>query len=209
MVRYAHCLEMATQLLQRIAAGHADAVRACLEEYGDTIWSIANRYLAPVGDDVEDAVQEIFVEVWKSAHRYDPAKGTEAAFIATIAHRRLINRRRKNDRGRPISSEVEHSASSRPATVAIAGLRDEAAQAARAFNQLDETERQVLQLAIHQGLSHESIAQATSIPLGTVKGRIRRGLSRLRELLTESNPTAERSASSAAGYPSSGKGGAA
>lgn len=191
---------MGTQLLQRIAEGHADAVRACLDEYGDTVWSIANRYLAPVGDDVEDAVQEIFVEVWKSAHRYDASKGTEAAFIATIAHRRLINRRRKSDRGRPVSSEVEHIGSSKSSTVAIAGLRDEAAQAARAFNQLDETERQVLQLAIQQGLSHESIAQATSIPLGTVKGRIRRGLSRLRELLSDASHDQER------GSPAAGAG---
>jgi RNA polymerase sigma factor (sigma-70 family) len=198
---------MATQLLQRIAEGHADAVRAFLDEYGDTVWSIANRYLSAVGDDVEDAVQEIFVEVWKSAHRYDPSKGTEAAFIATIAHRRLINRRRKSDRGRPVSAEVEHVASPRSNTLTVAGLRDEAAQAARAFNQLDETERQVLQLAIHQGLSHESIAQATSIPLGTVKGRIRRGLSRLRELLTESNDHTDHSVS--AGHPTLGKGGAA
>lgn len=191
---------MGTQLLQRIAEGHADAVRACLDEYGDTVWSIANRYLAPVGDDVEDAVQEIFVEVWKSAHRYDASKGTEAAFIATIAHRRLINRRRKSDRGRPVSSEVEHIGSGKSSTVAIAGLRDEAAQAARAFNQLDETERQVLQLAIQQGLSHESIAQATSIPLGTVKGRIRRGLSRLRELLSDASHDQER------GSPAAGAG---
>jgi RNA polymerase sigma-70 factor (ECF subfamily) len=202
---------MATQLLQRIAQGHADAVRAFLEEYGDTVWSIANRYLAPVGDDVEDAVQEIFVEVWKSAHRYDPAKGTEAAFIATIAHRRLINRRRKSDRGRAVSAEVEHLGAAKSSTVTIAGLRDEAAQAARAFNQLDETERQVLQLAIHQGLSHESIAQATSIPLGTVKGRIRRGLSRLRELLSDAGRDDERGSLGAevATHTPTGKGGVA
>lgn len=72
-------------ILQRISAGDQDAVAACLDEYGGLVWRLALRYLNSKAD-AEDATQEIFISIWASAHRFDPAKGSEAAFVATVAH---------------------------------------------------------------------------------------------------------------------------
>ncbi len=180
-------------LLQRIAQGDQSAVAACLDEYGNTIWSIAHRYLAPMGEDVEDAVQEVFVEVWKSAARFDPSLGSEASFIATIAHRRLINRQRRANARRTVA--LENIAEPGRAEVKDpALLHDEARAAAVAFEKLENDEKHLLWLSIHKGLTHERIAQETSLPLGTVKTRIRRGLIRMRELLSGAQSSTARAA---------------
>ncbi|QOJ00528.1 MAG: sigma-70 family RNA polymerase sigma factor [Phycisphaeraceae bacterium] len=177
---------MSTAFLHRIASGDASAVAACLDEYGGVVWSLAERYLKPLGEDVEDAVQEIFVDVWRSAGRYNPALGSEASFIATIAHRRLIDRqRRAASRPRPVPHEphLEPRATDRPATHTPASLGEDVARAADAFNKLHTDEQQALWFALYHGMSHDRIATLTGHPLGTVKTRIRRGLIRLRELL--------------------------
>ncbi|MBX3410453.1 MAG: sigma-70 family RNA polymerase sigma factor [Phycisphaeraceae bacterium] len=170
-------------ILERISQGDPSGIAACLDEYGGTIWGLAERYLRGTGEDVEDAVQEIFIEVWRSAHRFSPALGSEPAFVATIAHRRLIDRQRRlAARGThlPFDPSLTHAP---PQRLDTASLRDDLHRAARAFDELDTDERQVLWYALYHGLSHERIAHATDLPLGTVKTRIRRGLSRLRDIL--------------------------
>src|SRR5436190_14026687 len=82
-------------LLGRVAAGDEAAVRECLARYGGLVWSIARRFEP---SDAEDAVQEIFLDLWKSAARFDRAVASETAFVAMIARRRLIDRRRTRGR---------------------------------------------------------------------------------------------------------------
>ncbi len=89
--------ETTTAVLQRVAEGDPGAVNDCIEQFGGLVWSLA-RKLCPDRAEAEDAVQEIFVSVWKSAERYDASMGSEATFIATIARRRLIDRARKRQR---------------------------------------------------------------------------------------------------------------
>ena len=84
-------------ILARIAAGDSAAVEECMVEYGGLVWSLARR-LSPSNADAEDAVQEIFVELWKNASRFDSAKASEKTFIAMIAKRRLIDRLRHKNR---------------------------------------------------------------------------------------------------------------
>lgn len=173
---------MAEALLQRVARGDHAAVALCLDEYGGMVWSLANRYLRPIGEDPEDAVQEVFAEVWRQAGRYDPGRGGEAAFIATIAHRRLTDQqRRAAARGRAVAGLAANTA--RDASAPAAGGGAEAAQALEALQGLSREEREVISLSVMQGLSHERVAHAINIPVGTVKTRIRRGLMRLREAL--------------------------
>lgn len=154
----------------------------CLNAYGGLVWSLARR-LAPNQADAEDAVQEIFIDVWKSAGRYDEAFASEVAFVAMIARRRLIDRLRRHNRQpqvaylEDITSEPGVSYDKEMETCA------EAALAARALNQLRPEQQKVLQLAVYQGLSHQEIAQATGMPLGTVKTHVRRGLIQIREAL--------------------------
>jgi RNA polymerase sigma factor (sigma-70 family) len=182
---------MADTLLQRIARGDPSAVAACIDEYGGTVQSLANRYLKFLGDDLDDAVQEVFVEVWKSAGRYDPALGSEPAFIATIAHRRLTDRQRRLASRKATSLEQlpivegkgDHAADRTE-------LREDLRAAYDAFEKLDRDEQQVLRYSLYYGLTHERIAALIHAPVGTVKTRIRRGMMRLREMLAERGPHA-------------------
>jgi len=81
-------------ILQRIAAGDQQAVSECIDTYSDLIWSLARRFLRSQ-QDAEDVVQDIFIELWSSADRFDPAKAGETTFVAMIARRRIIDRIRK------------------------------------------------------------------------------------------------------------------
>lgn len=150
------------------------------------IWALAERYLRGTGEDIEDAVQEVFVEVWKSAPRFDPAGGSEPAFIATIAHRRLIDRQRRLRArgGTKPQLDTEYTVESKPARIDTAALKDDLRTAAAAFESLANDEKEVLWYVLYHGLSHERIAKATDLPVGTVKSRIRRGLATLREALS-------------------------
>src|ERR1043165_482447 len=89
-------------LLARVAGGDPRAVRDCIARYGGLVWSIARRF---EGADAEDAVQEIFLDLWKSAARFDPQIASEPAFVAMIARRRLIDRRRTRRR-RPTTETI-------------------------------------------------------------------------------------------------------
>lgn len=175
-------LFVAQSLLQRVAAGDPVAVQAVLDQYGGLVWSLARRFSANQSD-AEDAVQEIFLDVWKSAGRFDPAVASEATFVSMIARRRLIDRNRRT--GRQPASEPIHDASAfqSPEVERAAQIGDEAARAARAFKDLSQEQQRVLRLSIFHGLSHEKISAATGLPLGTVKTHARRGLIRIRELL--------------------------
>ncbi len=175
-------------LLPRIARGEEGAVEACVNEYAGMVYALAKRYLEPVGGDAEDAVQEIFVEVWRCAGRYDAGLGSEAAYIATIAHRRLIDvQRRVCARPRMVGEVVEGGIGEQGAKgvggVASTIQADDLRRTAAALAQLEEQERSILLLALHRGLSHSRIAELVGIPIGTVKTRLRRGLLRVRELI--------------------------
>lgn len=187
-------LPVAQSLLQRVAAGDPGAVQAVLDQYGGLVWSLARRFSANQSD-AEDAVQEIFLDVWKSAARYDPGVAGEATFISMIARRRLIDRNRRA--GRQPTTEAIHDGSSfePPSAERAAETGDDAARAARAFKELSQEQQRVLRLSIFHGLSHEKISAATGLPLGTVKTHARRGLIRIREILdrqdTEQNARQE------------------
>jgi RNA polymerase sigma-70 factor (ECF subfamily) len=169
-------------LLQRVAAGSAAAVEEFLERYSGLVWKLARTFLRD-SSQAEDALQEIFIDLWRSAGRFDPERGSEAAFVATIARRRLIDRLRKIER-QPAAQRLEDDAS-----VGVdKGLErletcEEAGVAARAIRELKPEQQQVIVLSVVHGLSHRDIATRTGMPLGTVKSNLRRGLARAVELL--------------------------
>lgn len=173
---------MSPSLLKRIAAGDGGAVRECIDRYGGLVWSLARR-MSPAPAEAEDAVQEIFLDLWRSAARFDPGISSEVTFVAMIARRRLLDRRRTRRRTPETSSladeptPVEHAGAARMEACAEAGL------AASALAQLRPEQRLVLVLSACHGLSHEEIASTVNMPLGTVKAHARRGLLRVRELL--------------------------
>jgi len=172
-----------TSLLARVAEGDPSAVKDVLSRYSALVWSLSSS-LSKDLHEVEDVVQDIFVDVWRSAARYDPAVASEATFIATIARRRVIDRRRRAGRRvdpEPLEEELAPGADDE-------GLRqveldDEALHAREVVAQLSGDRRRVLEMSVVEGLTHREIASDTGIPLGTVKSHIRRGLAEVSEKL--------------------------
>lgn len=173
---------MTQAILQRIADGDRNAIQDCLNKYGGLVWSIARKMLRN-SDDTEDAVQEIFVNIWKNAARFDESKSSETTFIAMIARRRLIDKIRHSTR--LISTDSLDDVLLEPFTRADKDMQIslEAQQAAEAVRNLRPEQQQVLRLSIIQGMSHQEISEATGMPLGTVKTHARRGILQVREFL--------------------------
>ena len=175
-------------LLTRIAAGDRSAVPACVSRYGPLVWTLARRRLKNAAD-AEDAVQEVFIDLWKSAERFDPRVAEEVTFVAMIARRRLADRVRKDAR-RPTAAPLDSTDTS-PAIDPAAPVGDrielgeEARLAAEQLDRLSSDAQRVLRLSIFDGLSHGEIAAQTCLPLGTVKSHIRRGLDTLRQRLAD------------------------
>lgn len=173
---------MTNAILQRIANGDKNAVEDCLNKYGGLVWSIARKMLRNT-DEAEDAVQEIFVDIWKNASRFDETKASETTFIAMIARRRLIDKIRHS--ARRISADSLDDVLSEPFTRSDKAMQMglEAEQAAEAMRNLRPEQQQVLKLSIVGGMSHQEISDATGMPLGTVKTHARRGILQVREFL--------------------------
>jgi RNA polymerase sigma-70 factor (ECF subfamily) len=174
--------ELQQPLLPRVAAGEAGAVEAVLQRYSRTVYGLARRQCKNA-QDAEDAAQDIFLEVWRSAGRFDPAAGSEMTFLMTIARRRVIDRARRMAR-RPVEQLlVESEQVVEPDAAAQAEIADDVGRAREALQQLRPEQREVLELSLAAGRTHQEISAAVGIPLGTVKSHARRGLLRLRELL--------------------------
>jgi RNA polymerase sigma-70 factor (ECF subfamily) len=139
--------------------------------------------------DAEDAVQEIFVDVWRSASRFDSAQGSEKVFVTTIARRRLIDRIRRG-RMNSMMDGVEALEDPRFAEAGNQGeIRAEAERAAKVVARLRPDQQKVLRMGLLEGLTHSEIASATGMPLGTVKTQMRRGLIQVRQWMKIDNPT--------------------
>ena len=179
---------MVDSVLKRIAIGDKAAVQQCLKQYGGLVWSLSRR-MTTNAEDAEDATQDIFLDLWKHASKFDPAKSSEATFIAMIARRRLIDRMRSSGRtpkmesieiaeelhGGMVDESIDKGIDANRALTALAGL--------------DPTHREAIRLSVVLGLTHREISEKMGLPLGTVKTNIRRGLLRVREMLGVSSDT--------------------
>jgi len=169
-------------LLERIANGDRAAVGLCIKNYSGLVWSLARRYIANEAD-AEEAVQDVFMELWSKAARFDAAKASEPTWISLIARRRLIDRLR-SERRQPESeplANVEQQLT-RDGQAAI----EASAETRRVMDIIDAMNperREVIRMSAWLGMSHAAIAERTDLPLGTVKSHLRRGLTRIREQL--------------------------
>jgi len=168
-------------LIVRVGAGDNAAFETLYRRYARSVFGLALRRLGDRGR-AEDAVQETFASLWRSASSYRPERGAGAPWLYAVARNAII------DRGR---SRREPAAEGRDEPSLEAGP-DERAESDwlawrvhRAFEELPEQERRVLELAYWGDLSQSQVAEFLSIPLGTVKTRTRSGLGRLANLLSE------------------------
>ena len=189
----AQVLANAEPLLPRIAAGDERAVRECVARYGSLIWSLVRRW-SPDSQEAEDAVQDVFIDLWRTAARFDATRATEPGWVAMVTRRRLIDRMRRRQRLpelEPLDDEID-IADERAQDVAQSMDRATRADRARAIlRDLPPAQRRMLELSLLEGKTHDEIARETDTPLGTVKSHIRRGLKRARDLLNGAGNGAE------------------
>ena len=167
----------------RIARGDESAFAELYDVLAPTLYGIVRRVVRDPAQS-EEVTQEIFVELWRRAARFDPARGGVRGWAVTIAHRRAVDRVRSEqswrDRQRR-DAAVQAGAADSPSDVVIDSLdRD---RARLALSELSDTQRRALELVYFDGLTHVEVAEALGVPLGTAKTRIRDGLIRLRSLM--------------------------
>ena len=169
------------QVLEAVGRGDDDALGVLYDRFGRLAYRLAFRILRDSAL-AEDAVQEAFLAVWRSADAYKRERAKPSTWILTVVHRRAVDlvRREQSRRGEPL--EVAPEPVSGPADE-DAVLRDRRAAVQAALTELPGEQRQALELAYYGGLTQSELAERLGVPLGTVKSRMFAGLGRLRELL--------------------------
>lgn len=173
-----------SSILGRIADGDPDATKECIDKYGGLVWTLARDFLRSPTD-AEDAVQDVFLSLWKNAARFDASKSSEKSFIVMVTRRRLIDTLRKKDRRPQLVAMPENGPDPADDSHIAIERSAEASVAARCLDELKPAQRQVIELSVYQGMSHSEISEHTSIPIGTVKSHIWRGLNIVRERVAE------------------------
>src|SRR5579872_840304 len=140
---------------------------------------LAYRILGDLGE-AEEVVQEVFLSAWRTGHQYDPARGTTRAWVLSMVRNKCIDqlRARKRRPTQPLPEGIDPADSEDVPARAMSNVDAESARVA--LNALPPEQKQVIELAYFGGLSHTEIATQLAAPIGTVKGRIRLGLDRLR-----------------------------
>ncbi len=169
-------------LLGRIAEGDENSFSQFYDQTSSRVFGLVRRLLKD-GAQSEEVTQEIFLEVWQNAKRYDQNKGSAATWLLTMAHRRAVDRIRSSqstrDRDQKIGLrdiETEYDSVSESVEIRVEHERVE-----QALKRLTELQRQAVTLAYYGGYSHSEVAQMLKVPIGTVKTRLRDGMIRLRD----------------------------
>jgi RNA polymerase sigma-70 factor (ECF subfamily) len=176
--------EMQAQLVRRIAAGDLQAMSDFYDQTATPFFSVALRILSDPSE-AEEAIQDSFVQIWEKAGCFDPLLGSAFHWALSVVRHRAIDRLRSRQRRARLTEQLEHLGAVDPAPTAAPDLgalgADEAATVRSALCSLPKDQRQAIEMAFFNGLTHPEIAAALGEPLGTVKARIRRGLLKLRE----------------------------
>lgn len=172
-------------LLRRMAGGDEAALGTLYDEAGAMVFGLVRRIVWNV-DDAEEVTEEIFAQAWTRAASFDAGLGSAAAWLLTMARHRAIDRLRRQRRA-PLTTSLddvgEFMAESDVEEQTIRHRRDERLRQATA--KLSPEQRQAVELAFFSGLSHVEIARRLSLPVGTIKTRIRLGMNKLRVALTD------------------------
>jgi RNA polymerase sigma-70 factor, ECF subfamily len=176
--------EALERLLALVARGDEQAFAELYQRVAAAVFGLVTRVVRDPAQ-AEEVTQEMFVELWRTASRFDPARGSARSWIMTCAHRRAVDRVRsaesaarrddlagRRDQGRPYDEVVEQ---------VEAGLEREHVR--RGLDALTDLQREAVVLAYYGGYTHREISELLGVPSGTVKTRLRDGLIRLRDHL--------------------------
>ena len=173
-------------LVALVARGDEDALAELYDRVGRVAYGLALRVLRDERH-AEDAVQEAFLQVWRSAATFRAERAKASTWILTLVHRRAVDLVRREER-RQADPLTDDSAAGvgREETDEAAWLRFERERVQAALKQLPDVQREALELAYYGGFSQSELAERLGVPLGTIKSRMFAGLARLRELLDDS-----------------------
>jgi RNA polymerase sigma-70 factor, ECF subfamily len=166
-------------LMRRIAARDQAALRSFYDRHAGLIYALVRRIVRN-SDDADELLSDVFWEVWSQSGRFDESRGCPRTYLVMLARSRAIDRLRSRGRHGTTMQITESPAAPGKDVVEAS----EVAQIVRtALDAMDSPQRQMIEYAFYEGLSHSEIAARTQQPLGTVKTYIRRGLIRLRDSL--------------------------
>jgi RNA polymerase sigma-70 factor (ECF subfamily) len=169
-------------LMQLMRQGDAQAFEVIYERHANAAFSLAYRMTGRRGA-AEDVVQEAFLSLWRTGARYDRSRGSVRTWVLGIVHNRAIDSLRRNlrhDTRRASDEGIEERFEAKERTDVQAAHSEEAAEVRTALDTLPDEQSKAIELAYFGGFSHSEIATMLETPIGTVKGRIRLGLEKLR-----------------------------
>ena len=173
-------------LVALVARGDEDALAELYDRVGRVAYGLALRVLRDERH-AEDAVQEAFLQVWRSAATFRAERAKASTWILTLVHRRAVDLVRREERRQADPLTDDSAAGVAPEeTEEAAWLRFERERVQAALKQLPDVQREALELAYYGGFSQSELAERLGVPLGTIKSRMFAGLARLRELLDDS-----------------------
>jgi RNA polymerase sigma-70 factor (ECF subfamily) len=171
-------------LLGRVGDGDQEAFGELYDQLAPRVLGLVRRILVDFAQS-EEVTQEVFLEIWQNAARYDSNKGGAVTWILTMAHRRAVDRVRASQSSRTRDTRVgirdlptDYDQVAESVEITVEHERVE-----KALSRLTELQRQAITLAYYGGFSHSEVAEQLSIPIGTVKTRLRDGMIRLRDEL--------------------------
>src|SRR4051812_8845570 len=171
-------------LVALAARSEQTALAELYDRYGRPAYGLALRILRDESL-AEDAVQEAFLALWRTASRFVPEKGKASTWILTLVHRRAVDTVRREQRRRADTLEQAAEPATGSGVDEEAWLRPQRERVQSALRQLPDQQREALELAYYGGFTQSELAERLGQPLGTIKSRMFMGLSRLRELLGE------------------------
>lgn len=180
------------ELMELVGAGETLAFEVIFDRHAGAGYSLALRMCGRRAL-AEDIVQEAFLSLWRSGAGYDRSRGSVRTWVLSAVHNRAVDalRRAGAKAGRDVSDEgIAERLPARDATDAEVVRRDESRRVRSALDELAPDQRQVIELAYFGGLSHSQIAEMLELPPGTVKGRMRLGLTKMRSALGEAETVA-------------------
>ncbi len=175
------------ELMELVRGGEVPAFEVIFDRHSAAAFSLAYR-MCGRRSPAEDIVQDAFLSLWRSSSGYDPVRGSVRSWILSVVHNRAIDafRRQSSRDSRDVPGDgITDRLPAPDATDFEVERRDDARQVRTALDELPPDQRQVIELAYFGGCTHTQIAEMLDLPPGTVKGRMRLGLSKMRHLLGE------------------------
>ena len=171
-------------LLQRVARGDESAFEKLYDAVSAPVFGLVRRIVRDPAQS-EEVTQEVMLELWRTAARYSPDRGSAMTWVMTLAHRRAVDRVRSAQSATDREDRAHRQEAGRPfdEVAEQVSTRLEYEQVRRCLGSLTELQRQSVELAYYKGLTYREVSELLDTPLGTIKTRLRDGLIRMRDCL--------------------------